>query len=137
MSKESTTSTTDESQVPAWANKKRTSSTDTPLVDFSHENEPDISIFSNPTSASISEIWGQYPFKPKCQVDWDIQVKSAAENIAGINPYIPHKQPNEEIDAVEAVNWIKGQFGQVDFRPKLFDNVTKTYILCLQKSHSH
>ena len=53
-----------------------------------------------------------------------------AKDIAEINPYVQHKQPGEEISALEAINWIKGWFGQVDFRPKLFDNVTKTYTLC-------
>ena len=99
------------------------------LIDFSHENEPDISIFSTP-EASISEIWGPYPFKPKCQIEWDTKINEISSQVADINPYLKHKNPGEEISALEAINWIKGQFGQVDFRPKLFDNITKTYTLC-------
>ena len=100
------------------------------LVDFSHENEPDISISSFPQSASISEIWGPYPYKPKCQVEWDNKISQISNQIADINPYVKHKLPGEEIAAIDAVNWVNGQFGQVDFRPKLYDNITKSYILC-------
>ena len=76
------------------------------LIDFSHENEPDISIFSTP-EASISEVWGPYPFKPKCQVDWDTSISEISSQVADINPYFKHKKPGEEISALEAVNWIK------------------------------
>ena len=101
------------------------------LIDFGHEREPDISISANPSNkASISEVWGPYPFKPKCQRIWDSQVSDIANKIALVNPYIQHKNPGEEIAAIDAVNWVNGQFGQVDFRPKLYDNITKSHILC-------
>ena len=90
------------------------------------ENEPQI----NFVNSQISEPWGAFPFKPVCQIDWDQKIQSALQDSVEINPFIQHKQPGEEISALEAINWIKGQFGQVDFRPKLFDNVTKSHILC-------
>ena len=73
------------------------------LVDFSHENEPDISVTSRPLQATISEVWGQYPHKPKCQVEWDENISELANKIADINPYIQHKRPGEEITAIEAI----------------------------------
>ena len=100
------------------------------LVDFEHENEPDISLQLVPSLASISEEWGQYPHKPVCQISWDNSIKEAIENIVDINPYVIHKKAGEEISAIEAINWIKGQYGQVDFRPKIYDNITKSYTLC-------
>ena len=69
------------------------------LIDFSHEDEPDITISSFPQSASISEIWGPYPYKPKCQVDWDNQISQISSQVAELNPYIKHKLPGEEIAA--------------------------------------
>ena len=98
------------------------------LIDFAHENEPDISTYI--PQATISEIWGQYPHKPVCQVEWDKAVSDISDNVAELNPYVKFKKPGEEISAVEAINWTKNQFGQVDFRPKIYDSVTKTYTLC-------
>ena len=96
------------------------------LIDFSHENEPDISISLN--QASISEVWGEYPFKPKCQTQWDKEVSEISTKIAEVNPYLKFKLPGEEISAVEAVNWNNQEL--IDFRPKIYDSITKTYILC-------
>ena len=101
--------------------------TESILIDFSHENEPDITISSN--QASISEVWGDYPFKPQCQKQWDEKIKCISSRIAELNPYLPTKKPGDEISAVEALNWNDKQ-EQMDFRPKIYDNITKSYILC-------
>ena len=98
------------------------------LLDFNHENEPDISISSIPSTAIISEVtWNQYPFKPKCQTDWENEVTNAINSIASDNPYL-NDNIGDEIDAITAVNWINGAYGQ-DCRPKLYDSMTKAYYL--------
>ena len=96
-------------------------------MDFSHENEADISISSHQTS--IYEIWGEYPFKPQCQKQWDQKIKNISLQIADLNPYLKFKKPGDEILAVEAVNWNFSQ-EQMDFRPKIYNNLSKSYILC-------
>ena len=77
--------------------------------------------------APISEPWGPYPFKPVCQVQWDQTVTEAVDKIAEDNPYLSYK-PGDEVSALEFINWINGAYGQ-DIRPKLFDNITKSYVL--------
>ena len=37
--------------------------------------------------------------------------------------------PNQEISAVEFINWVNNKQG-IDCRPKLYDNLTKSYLLC-------
>ena len=99
------------------------------LIDYENAIEPDISSLSTLGQAEISEDkWGQYPFKPVCQVQWDSQLKSVLDGIAEDNPYSSIIQIGDEISALEYVNWIKGSFGQ-DCRPKLYDNITKSYML--------
>ena len=71
--------------------------------------------------------WGQYPHKPICQELWDKSVADSLDLIATDNPYLSYNS-GDEISALEFVNWINGAYGQ-DCRPKIWDNITKSYIL--------
>ena len=100
------------------------------LIDYETEDEPNISSLSSlgQDHAPISENqWNQYPFKPVCQQQWDQQISEIMSQIAEDNPY-RNILIGDEISASEFINWIKGSYGQ-DCRPKLYDNITKSYIL--------
>ena len=109
------------------------------LVDFSGDNEPELEL---PTwiDAQISEIQNQ---KISEVISNNLFTGSSANKNTQARWYqnytVPDKyvNPNEtkgpktkigdDISALEYVNWVKHN-GQ-DCRPKLFDNITKSYIL--------
>ena len=78
-------------------------------------------------SASISEdcFWSKVKFKnqPNMQSTRDKWYQQYSLD-SGYDTPKPSK--NSEISALEFVNFVKGSNGQ-DCRPKIFDNITKTY----------
>ena len=104
------------------------------LVDFSQDNEPELEL---PTwiDAQISEIQNKVsgvipknvfmtPYtNENTQAKW-YQDYTVPDQY--VDPNEPKTKIGDEISAVEYVNWVN-QNGQ-DCRPKLFDNITKSYI---------
>ena len=78
------------------------------------------------TSLAAKRVWSGYPFKPKCQVDFETEVAKAIDAIASDNPYLQVQEG--EIDAIHALNHKPGSYG-LDVRPKLFDSKEKAWIL--------
>ena len=76
---------------------------------------------------SAKNNWSVYTKKPVSQHHWESMVQEALEPIAEDNPY-QMLYPNEEISAISAVNFKPGSFG-LDVRPKVYDNLTKTWTL--------
>ena len=70
--------------------------------------------------------WGA---KAQIQADWNSKIADSIAQIASINPYLSGIGPGEEVPAISAVAWVKGSYGGLDCRPKLFDNATKSYKL--------
>ena len=63
------------------------------------------------------------------QVRWTELVKKSIDAIAEDNPYLPDLEVGQEVLAADAVAWVKGSRG-LDCRPKVFDNVSKSWKLC-------
>ena len=71
-------------------------------------------------------MWSSYPFKPKCQIEFDQAVSQAVNKIAEDNPFLSVEAG--EIAAISALNHKPGAYG-LDIRPKVYDNKTKSWIL--------
>ena len=54
-------------------------------------------------------------------------VAKAVDQIADDNPYVS-MQPYQEVSAIDSVNFKPGSYG-LDIRPKVYDNVTKSWTL--------
>ena len=72
--------------------------------------------------------WGESKIS-SIQVRWTELVKESIDAIAEDNPYLPDLEVGQEVLAADAVAWVKGSRG-LDCRPKVFDNVSKSWKLC-------
>ena len=78
------------------------------------------------TSLSAKRMWSGYPFKPKCQSEFEKSVAKAVEQIAEDNPY--YNVEVGEIAAISALNHKPGSYG-LDIRPKVYDSKEKAWVL--------
>ena len=96
-------------------------------------------------TASISEVKVKSKFKQKYQyittqnrwyqnysvdteyASWN-KPKFSKQDSKPVSEENPKYEDYEEISALEFINWIKGTNGQ-DCRPKIFDNITKKYLM--------
>ena len=82
------------------------------------------SINEEPVLASLLERcrkneidWGE---KVQIQNSWSRRVAESVNSIATVNPYLSGIDSGDEIPAISAVAWVKGSYGGLDCRPKLF-----------------
>ena len=99
-----------------------------PLINYEKE-EPLISQVVEPEfNLSSKLVWGSYPAKPVAQSEWEMQVAAAVAPVASDDPFEPFPEPSV-VSASEAMSWIPGSKG-LETRPRLFDGITKTHMLC-------
>ena len=58
---------------------------------------------------AAKRVWSGYPFKPKCQAEFESSVAKAVSQIAEDNPYLSVQAG--EIDAISAMNFKPGSYG--------------------------
>ena len=75
---------------------------------------------------SAKNVWSVYTKKPVGQIEFERQVSQAVQNIAEDNPFLSVEAG--EISAIDAIKHVPGSYG-LDIRPKVFDNITQSWIL--------
>ena len=125
-------------KAPQWENDKLDFNSDISAVsledkyklidinEIQNDNGPFIAALERCPSLSAKQNWSCYPYKPKCQVEFESNTAKAIAQIAEDNPYL--KVEAGEIASLSAVDHKPGAYG-LDIRPKVFDNKTKTWIL--------
>ena len=99
-----------------------------PLISYESEEPIISSIVEQQFDLQSKLVWGSYPAKPVAQQQWEMQVAAAVAPVAEDDPFKPFPEPSV-VSASEAMNWVPGSKG-LETRPRLFDGVTKTHMLC-------